>query len=126
MRHLRGTQDFSLPILINLILITSFKHVECLDICVSKDGPSDGFYEVSSGTIHVDEGSSLFLQCVSEHHYSSNNSLVWTVSTKAWESSLWMNPSEMGLIEVSNYSEDVFTSTLYINSTGAKDVGSYR
>ena len=31
----------------------------------------------------------------------------------------------MGLIEVSDYNADIFKSTLYINSTGAKDVGGY-
>ena len=37
-----------------------------------------------------------------------------------------MNESEMGLIEESNYADDVMTSTLYVASAGAKDVGSYR
>jgi len=37
-----------------------------------------------------------------------------------------MNDSEIGLIEESNYADDVMTSTLYVVSVGAKDVGSYR
>ena len=37
-----------------------------------------------------------------------------------------MNDSEMKLIEESNYADDVMTSTLYVVSVGAKDVGSYR
>ena len=51
-----GTQVFSIVIIYSVIVIINSGFVECLDIWVSKDAPSEGFYEVSSRIIHVDEG----------------------------------------------------------------------
>ena len=45
---------------------------------------------------------------------------------QAWESSVWMNSSEMGLIEDTDHSEDIFTSIIYVHNAAARDVGRYR
>ena len=45
---------------------------------------------------------------------------------QAWESSVWMNSSEMGLIEDTDHSQDIFTSIIYVHNAAARDVGRYR
>lgn len=102
--------------------------VNCLDISVSTttSSPSSAFHTPPSGWLTVEEGKPFYVRCVSSDHFSSNSSLTWNVQTKAWESSLWMNATEMGLEEKSVYSEDLFTSILYVRTAGAKDVGRYR
>ena len=96
MRHFPG-----FPMILYLLIILNFSEsVNSLDIFVSQVGPEADFHEVSSGRLHKDEGrnkvhmnnyhktktissgSHLFLQCISEDHYSSNSSLVWTIKTK--------------------------------------------
>ena len=56
MRGFKGTQVLSSVIIYSLILKINVGFVNCLDIWVSEDGPNEGFYEVSSRIIHVDEG----------------------------------------------------------------------
>ena len=95
MRHFAG-----FPLILYLLIILNYStFVNSLDIFVSRVGPEADFHEVTSGSLHIDEGRSkvhillfyktkimysgthLFLRCVSEDHYSSNSSLVWTIKT---------------------------------------------
>ena len=66
--------------------------VQTLDIAVSQQEShsshvprDDQFTSPGSGEFIVQEGSSFFIKCVSNNHYSSNSSLVWNVNTKVGE-----------------------------------------